>query len=219
MSCVGTEAYRLTFAGMMLKAGLAILLLPVGLSAPAVMGTLRGRITDNAGVPVAKALIAVISSRGAVKVGTSNAQGEYAIHDLDPGRYTLWAAQRSLSLFESAQLGIDRGQVEPVDIKLSISSPPPEGLPASRESRVNLASLEAAYIGSRPAKPGVCQTIVSSESLDLNREYKLHSEPVTLASERSNSTVERVFGLPALVLPTAVSQTYDSREVERHLAV
>jgi hypothetical protein len=155
MNPVGAEMHKRSFGRVMLKAGLAMLLLPVGLSAPAVMGTLRGRITDGSGAPVAKAFIAVISAQGRVKLGASNAKGEYAICDLEPGLYTLWAKQESSPMLESAHLGITRGQVQPVDIKLSKSGQRPRFSPASRKSRMDLAHLEATYDLCRPAQPGV----------------------------------------------------------------
>jgi hypothetical protein len=151
MSGAGTQAHKLSFSRIMLTAGLVVCLLPVGLSAPAVMGTLHGRITDSSGAPVAKAVIAIISSQGRVKLGASNTRGDYAIHNLNPGLYTVWAAQGDLSLLESAHLGITRGQVEAVDIELSNSRRPPRGLPVSRNSRMELAALERKALTCRRA--------------------------------------------------------------------
>jgi Carboxypeptidase regulatory-like domain len=157
---VGREdaaVHKVSFVGIMLKAGMAILVLPFGLCAPAVMGTLHGRITDGSGVPLAKVLIAVISAQGRVKLGTSDARGQYAIHDLDPGTYTLWAEQESLSVLERAHLGIRRGQVEPIDIKLSASRQPPQFAPASRNSRMDLAGLELGNGKYGPGRRDICR--------------------------------------------------------------
>ena len=170
--------HKLSSAGIMLKAGLAILVLPLGLCAPAVMGTLHGRITDGAGAPLANVLIAVISGQGRVKLGRSDAKGEYAIHDLDPGTYTLWAEQESLSVLERASLGIRRGQVEPIDIKLSTSRQPPRFAPAPRSLRMDLARLEPGNGMCFPTRHDLWRTDWL-ESLDLNRNYRLQSETVT----------------------------------------
>jgi Carboxypeptidase regulatory-like domain len=162
MSRVGAGVHKLSFGGLILKAGLAMLLLPFGLCAPTVMGTLRGRITDWSGAAVAKALIAVISSNGRIRLGASNAQGLYAIHDLDPGLYTLWATQGTPPLLETAQLGITRGQVEPVDIKLSASRQHSGPSPTSRKSRMDLAGLEVSIGLRRPVKRDAARNFLTS---------------------------------------------------------
>lgn len=120
---------------------LLIFVFPAGLSAPSVMGTLRGRVTDRRDRPVAKALIALISAEGRVTLGTSNAQGEYAIHDLSPGRYAIWAAQNSRSLFDRSGLEINHGEIEEIDISLA----PGPGRPRSAAGTLRLP-MELAFV-------------------------------------------------------------------------
>jgi Carboxypeptidase regulatory-like domain len=157
MSTSEAGTHKPPFVAMMLKAATAMLLLPFGLCAPAVMGTLRGRIIDGSGVAAAKVFIAVISAQGRVKFGVSNAKGQYAIHDLDPGVYTLWAQQENPSILESAHLGIRRGRAELVNIKLSLSRQRPQFAPTSRNSRMDLAGLEIGNSVRCPDQRDVCR--------------------------------------------------------------
>jgi Carboxypeptidase regulatory-like domain len=122
MTPANAEVRKLSPRGMLVKAGLLVLLMPVGLSAPEVMGTLRGRITDGSGAPVVKALIAVISAHGKVRLATSNARGDYAVSDIEPGLYTIWVTEGNVSRFDRANLGSTHGQVETIDITLAVGS-------------------------------------------------------------------------------------------------
>jgi Carboxypeptidase regulatory-like domain len=122
MSPANAEVRKLSPRRTLLKAGLWVLLMPAGLSAPGVMGTLRGRITDGSGAPVVKALIAVISAHGKLRLATSDAKGEYAVRDIEPGLYTIWATEGNVSRFDRANLGSRHGQVETIDITLAAGS-------------------------------------------------------------------------------------------------
>lgn len=105
-------------APTILKAALVLLLWPAALTAPSVLGTLRGRITDGSGAPVAKALVALIPAQGKARLATSDANGEYAIGDIEPGFYTIWATEGNISRFDRANLGVMHGQIETIDITL-----------------------------------------------------------------------------------------------------
>jgi hypothetical protein len=130
--------------GLLLKAGLLMLLWPVGLSAPEVLCVLCGRITDGSGAPVAKAIVALISAQGKVKVRQSNARGEYVIRDIAPGLYTIWTAEGDLSRFEKTRLEAIHGQVQSVDITLVPSAHiRPQGLPALPNPQMELTHLES----------------------------------------------------------------------------
>jgi hypothetical protein len=150
-----TQARKVPVTGGILKAWLLIFLLPAALSAPSVKGTLRGRVIDGKDAPVAKAIIAVISTQGRVKLAASNAQGEYAICGLDPGQYTIWAARGNFHLFDKAHLEISHGEVEIINI--SLADPPgqhPRLLPAPGRIPMELAALvsiarRAADMGAR----------------------------------------------------------------------
>jgi hypothetical protein len=132
----------LPLTGRILSVCLPILVLPSVVSAPSVRGALCGRIVDGEDRPVAKAIVAVISAGGKVRLTTSNTQGEYAIRDLDPGRYAMWATQGNVSLFDQSALEIGRGQIETINISLETHSRArPLRLPPEETPPMELALL------------------------------------------------------------------------------
>jgi hypothetical protein len=102
----------------MLRASTFIVFLSVGLYARSVPGSLRGRVTDVSGTAVSGAVVAAITGQGQVKVGITDAQGDYAIGDLSPGKYTIWAGRNGFSLYENMSLGVTAGRAQILDIRL-----------------------------------------------------------------------------------------------------
>jgi hypothetical protein len=70
----------------LLRASTFILFLSTGLHARSAPGSLRGRVTDGSGTAVSGAVVAAITGQGQVKVGITDAQGDYTIGDLSPGK-------------------------------------------------------------------------------------------------------------------------------------
>ena len=102
----------------MLRASTFILILPAALHARSVPGSLRGKVTDGSGTAVSGAVVAAITEQGQVKVGITGAQGEYAIGNLSPGRYTIWAGGSGFSLYENTRFGVRAGRAQTLDICL-----------------------------------------------------------------------------------------------------
>jgi hypothetical protein len=95
-----------------------ILILSVTLHAGSVPGSLRGKVTDNSGTAVSGAVVAAITEQGQVKVGVTDGQGKYAIRNLSPGRYTIWAGGSGFSVYENSSLGVRAGRAQKLDICL-----------------------------------------------------------------------------------------------------
>jgi hypothetical protein len=102
----------------MLSASTFILILSAALHGRSVPGSLRGKVTDGSGTAVSGAVVAAITEQGQVKVGITDTQGGYAIGNLFPGRYTIWAGGNGFSLYEDAGLGVRPGQAQRLDIRL-----------------------------------------------------------------------------------------------------
>ena len=102
----------------MLRASTFILFLSAGLHARSLPGSLHGRVTDGSGAAVSGAVVAAITGQGQVKVGITDAQGDYAIGDLSPGKYTIWAGRNGFSLYENMSLGVTAGRAQILDIRL-----------------------------------------------------------------------------------------------------
>ena len=123
--CVGLTRSEQTRAvpfgfqlGKMMRASTFILILSAVLQARSVPGSLRGRVTDGSGAAVSGVVVAAITEQGRVKVGITDPQGDYAIGDLSPGRYTIWAGESGFSFYENTSLGVRAGRAQKLDICL-----------------------------------------------------------------------------------------------------
>jgi hypothetical protein len=95
-----------------------ILILSAILHVRVVPGSLRGRVTDGSGTAVTGAVVAAITGQGQIKVGITDAHGEYTIGDLSPGKYTIWAGGNGYHLYENTSLGVRAGRSQTLDICL-----------------------------------------------------------------------------------------------------
>lgn len=102
----------------MLNASIFVLILSAALQARSAPGSLRGRVTDGSGTAVSGAIVAAITELGQVKFGVTDTQGDYAIGNLSPGRYTIWAGESGFSFYENTSLGVRAGRAQTLDICL-----------------------------------------------------------------------------------------------------
>jgi hypothetical protein len=109
----------------------AALLASAALHAQPGAATLRGQVIGPAGEVVPGAVVAAIAEEGRVRLAVTNEQGRYAIQELRPGTYIIWAREKGFSLYENDDLEIKRGQAQTLDILLT---PNPSGrLPVLRK--------------------------------------------------------------------------------------
>ncbi len=83
-------------------------------------GTLRGQVADPSGAVIPQAALTVTSSAGVSKTGTSDPAGQYAITGLAPGQYTVTVQAAGFSNFTSPPVRITAGQVQHLNIALTI---------------------------------------------------------------------------------------------------
>ena len=139
-----------------------VLILSAALHARTVPGSLRGKVTDGSGTAVSGAVVAAITEQGQVKVGITDAQGDYTIGNLFPGRYTIWAGGNGFSLYENTSLGVRGGRAQTLDICLRPS------LEGSTAVRLEMAEVgvcrHAASVSFRAGtvgKPEALETFVT----------------------------------------------------------
>jgi hypothetical protein len=111
-----------------LKASTFILIFSVALRAGWVPGSLRGKVTDGSGTAVSGVVVAAITEQGRVKVGVTDAQGDYTIDKLSPGRYEIWAGGNGFSVYENTSLGVRAGRALTLNICLRPSPEPPRAI-------------------------------------------------------------------------------------------
>jgi hypothetical protein len=83
--------------------------------------TIRGRITDPDGALIPGAKVTINGPDGkAVATATADSAGNYEVHGLKPGSYTIMASYSGFAPFQSQPIAIAAGQAKRVDIKMAI---------------------------------------------------------------------------------------------------
>lgn len=85
-------------------------------------GSLRGQVVDSLGAVVVGATVTAVDAAGKEKSGVTNSQGEFAINNLAPGKYTVRAVAANFGLYENAEVTIAAGQREELTIALSVEA-------------------------------------------------------------------------------------------------
>jgi protocatechuate 3,4-dioxygenase beta subunit len=84
----------------------------------------RGTILDASEQPLAQAKILVVaigaSESAAVSVWTSGADGRYAIPDLAPGGYLMWAQKGDKATYPPMRVTLEADDLEPLDVDLKL---------------------------------------------------------------------------------------------------
>ena len=82
---------------------------------------MRGRITDPSGAVVAQATITATGPSGKTVTVQTNHQGLYEINGLRPGAYNVTAAAKGFAVDNEAEVQVQAGQVQQLDIQLQIA--------------------------------------------------------------------------------------------------
>jgi len=86
-------------------------------------GTIRGRITDPSGALIPGTQITISDTDGrTVATATADASGNYDVHTLPPGTYTVTATSNGFAPFVSQTLVVGAGQAKRVDIAMAIQT-------------------------------------------------------------------------------------------------
>src|SRR6202047_4796517 len=100
------------------------LLLSLGFSArsfaQSATGTLQGQVTDPSGSAVPGASVLVTAASGAVVTVTTNRDGSYEAKNLASGNYGVQVLAKGFAVFESKEVMIAAGQIQKLDVKLTI---------------------------------------------------------------------------------------------------
>ncbi len=105
---------RLVFALVFICIGVA------RVAAQSSTGTVRGQVTDPSGAAVTNAIVRITGANGQTRTVHTDHQGAYEVTSLPPGQYSLKANAKGFADFETDYLAIAAGQVQHLDIPLSI---------------------------------------------------------------------------------------------------
>jgi len=84
-------------------------------------GTLRGQVFDELGGVIVGASVVVVNAAGVEKTATTNAEGNFAIGGLAPGKYTLRVNGTGFAPFENSDVEVAPGRSQPVNITLKVT--------------------------------------------------------------------------------------------------
>jgi hypothetical protein len=103
--------------------GALIALIPSGIQAQVLYGTLVGNVTDASGYAIVGATItATNNATGIAKTTTSDAAGIYRVSDLEAGTYTVTATAKTFNKVQSNAIEVHSNTVERFDTQLSPAS-------------------------------------------------------------------------------------------------
>lgn len=83
-------------------------------------GVVRGQVTDPSGAAVTNAIVVLKGSDGQSRTVHTDREGTYEVKSLEAGKYSLKASAKGFADFETDYLSIVAGQVQRLDIPLSI---------------------------------------------------------------------------------------------------
>ncbi len=98
-----------------------LLLFVSGAQAQQSPGSIRGQVADEFGGLIVGATVTATGADGAQKTAITDAEGNYALNGLAPGRYIVRATAQGFALFENAEVDVTAGQREQLKITLSVS--------------------------------------------------------------------------------------------------
>jgi Carboxypeptidase regulatory-like domain/TonB dependent receptor len=98
----------------------AVLLLIVSAMSQTTPGTLRGQVTDPSGAAITNANIVVTTADGKSHRAVTDREGRYELKSLTPGQSVLKVSAPGFADYDSDYLQITAGQVQQLDIPLSI---------------------------------------------------------------------------------------------------
>jgi len=123
-------------------------------------GSLSGQVVDSLGAIVVGASVTVVSPTGTEKITTTNAQGEFTMSGLAPGKYTVKVSAPKFALYENTEVEIEAGKrleliatltVEAVQEEVEVSSD--EGVSTDPASNAGATILKEKELEALPDDP------------------------------------------------------------------
>src|SRR3954462_13659873 len=135
----------LKFIGRGVSLLLLFALCAVGASARQATGAVRGQLADEFGGVTVGATVTVTDSTGKSKTVTSDADGNFSVVGLAPGKYNVRAVAAGFALYENAEVDVIAGRNELGKITLGVSLEKEEVTVAS-EGPINVEGSSAGAI-------------------------------------------------------------------------
>ncbi len=117
----------------------------VGVQARQATGTLRGQLADEFGGVIVGATVTATDATGKSKSVASDAEGNFSLAGLAPGKYIVRAVAPGFALYENAEVEVGAGRVELGKITLGVSLEKEEVTVAS-EGPINVEGSSAGAI-------------------------------------------------------------------------
>ena len=84
-------------------------------------GTLRGQIADQQQAVIVGAAVEAIDANGVIKTAVTDAQGNFVLSNLAPGKYTVRASQTGFAAYENAEVKVAANARESLNITLNVA--------------------------------------------------------------------------------------------------
>lgn len=119
-----------------------LICLPIRAVAQQSPGTLEGHIADELGGRVVNATVNVVGTEGFNRTISTDAQGEYRISALAPGKYSVRVTAKGFAPSEASEVEVTAGSRQVLNVKLRVSEID-EGVTVNSEGSLSTASGNA----------------------------------------------------------------------------
>ena len=107
--------------------------------APSSLASLHGTVLDPSGAAIAGALVTITGGGRGVQTD-SDAEGQYSLHGLRPGTYSIEARAKGFDVFRLDRVVIAKGETKQVDLKLTIAVENEQVTVAATNQQVGVAA-------------------------------------------------------------------------------
>ena len=139
--------------------------------------SITGTVTDSTGAVVAGATVAVKAVSGTVHTVTTNDRGEYSLHGIAAGTYSVTVSASGFKTFQTEGLALSSGQSIPLDAVME---------PASVNTEINVEGQKVSQVETETAQ--LSGTITEKELVKLGLNGRNFTQLIALTPGVSNQT-------------------------------
>ena len=139
--------------------------------------SVTGTVTDSTGALVTGATVIVKTASATVQTATTNDRGEYSLHGLAPGTYSVTVSASGFKTFQTEGLTLSPGQSIPLDAVME---------PASVNTEINVEGQKVSQVETETAQ--LSGTITEKELVKLGLNGRNFTQLIALTPGVSNQT-------------------------------
>src|SRR5258708_6416223 len=165
------------------------------------LASLSGRVTDQTGAVIPKAIVTVTAANGKQTTATTNAAGSFTIHDLPAGTYSVAASAQGFAPNKQDGVTLSAGQTQSLNLPLQVQA---------QEEKVEVQSEPGAQLDVSSSSSAGSLVIKGKDLEALSDDPdELQSELTALAGPSAGPNGGQIFidGFTGRQLPPEISSS------------